>query len=285
MPMAQAREGMSNFIEKVVITAPWLAGDLDQIEVLTENPSDTNAIWVVLPKRHIILMNEEWRNVISLLRLFKGNELEVQCNLVSGNVVRPGSFWDDWVRQSSFQFYIDKIHPMVLAAVIDIIKQNFVSQETVEILDIFGGRGNFLSTLHLRIARERVKQNIHLALLDNNEKSLTSAHRILDGLSPAVTVYEATDMTAEAGWKGVLTRRPHLITAIGGLNRCVVTRSQALQIARDVFDVLENGGFLVVTGLSPVLLTANDFKNIGFEVLNMSVPEHINVDHVTWLSF
>ena len=113
-----------------------------------------------------------------------------------------------------------------------------------------------------------------MELLEREEGNLVSAREKLTGIDQ-ITVNPSVDIVQLTSLHGSVQRMPDIVTAIGGLNILVVNSVQeARHVAQMVYDVLPNGGVFIVTGFTRGYLSAKEFREIGFEVMNMSIPQN-----------
>lgn len=206
-------------------------------------------------------VHQEFGNLLSTLG---GNEVEVDTS-TNRYIDMPlfNEFWDDWKDRGLVvaDIYSEQIYLGVIQTIEDF---GVKIDEKFKAVDLFGGDGEFSEKLSSQIG----VGEFHV--IDQNVLSLGAAK----SRSGNLIVHSPVDLTnTEDVFNGV--ENPNLVTAIGGLCAQVVSRKQALRIAQKVFDGLGDGGVFIITGYSHVLLNASDFRSIGYEVLNMSVPGNI----------
>ena len=67
---------------------------------------------------------------------------------------------------------------------------------------------------------------------------------------------------------------PHVVSLVGSaLELGVVSYEDAVNLVRDTWDVMPEGGLLFIAGSDYLTLQAQDFENIGFEILEMGNPQ------------
>jgi GNAT superfamily N-acetyltransferase len=230
----------------------------------------------------------------TLFYLLKGDEVELILPFNYNPAPKGDSAWDFWHTDMSWQFagkrnpYPEEIDPLVVRSAVKAIGALGFDQggKEIVILDIFGGAGRMIRSLDGALKREHENNGgenprAKYFLIDRNAKNIEHAAKALDGLDAVIL---QKDMTAPFDIEAAIGARPQIVTCEGGLTYQVVTRKDALMIAENVYRALAPGGVFIVTGYNPSLLTANDFKGIGFTVLNKSVPENIlNYDRTAQL--
>lgn len=198
----------------------------------------------------------------NLLSKLGGNEVEIDCSQnVFGDWSAHPEWWDRWKESSPIisKIYSEQIYPSIIRTLAEYdieIGPGFVA------VDLFGGDGELAESLSIYSNNQG---EIHV--IDQNTLALEKA-KDRDG---RVIVHAPSDLIeAQDILDGV--EKPDLVTAVGGLCVQVLKRDESLNVARKVFEGLKEGGHFIVTGFSYVLLNAQDFRSLGFEVLQMSIP-------------
>lgn len=222
--------------------------------------------------------------VRGIIALMGGNEVELDQTHGPKAEPMPVNYWGGytWIISDNEvkDAYWKEIHPFTANFVAEELKG--LPSEPVEVVDLFGGTGDFARSLHYHPQVRNTGTRIHV--VDNNRSSLSDAGNLAHkfGIQDFVHTHEI-DLRREDGWEyngrnssvfppGV---HPQIVTAIGGLNEDVVTRVEAREIARKIYRQMPKEGKFIVTGYSRCLLNAAEFRKIGFKVLNMSIPEHM----------
>lgn len=214
-----------------------------------------------------------------------GNLMEVKFNDTGicapklGNIKTP-EFWANWQRterQPAPVVYSDitykiKIDPFCAAEIQPLIGRLKKDFGYVVLLDIFAGSGDFVNLVYEMAAPGL---DIWSYLIEKDPRNVEHARDLLKGYMGRERVIQAELGEGKDEVLRQLRSRPNLVTSIGGINNTVVTREDAFAIARQVYEILPEGGIFVVSGLSICHLDKDDFESIGFRVERMTVSEHV----------
>ncbi|MBI2443514.1 MAG: hypothetical protein HYV40_06465 [Candidatus Levybacteria bacterium] len=204
-------------------------------------------------------------SVRKLFGVLDGNDVEVNCRHwqdLHGEPIalEDWSTWEGWKERTR---YLDEIHRDVVSELYPRFPQ------AGSVLDIFGGDGSFLSFIQ-EIAGDQSALTYFLA--DGNPTQCVQAAD-----NPGIHIFPPVDLTKREERVMVLESVADLriVTAIGGLCRKVVREREAIEIAEDVYNFLPEGGLFVVSGLTPTYLNSGIAEDIGFTVLNKSLPQNL----------
>lgn len=209
-----------------------------------------------------------------LFKALKGDELEVRRDLQFKDA-HDDDYWDDWYSRKSpdegfyaYDTYREYLHPLVVGIIQKALP--LISQDKeISILDIFSGDGIFIKQLDKTLKPSLGSRDKRYILIDRNARLCETARKKLRKL-PATIFTE--DLTKLKDIETLIRVRPQCITAIGGIQEQVVNYKDAIAICNRVYHLLPEGGIFIVSGYWPSRLDSDDFRNIGFEVINMSVP-------------
>jgi len=167
---------------------------------------------------------------------------------------------------------VENIYPLVIDTIKRIIGQDN-SKKSITLVDICGGDGEFIELLSDSLHEDYPDSHNEYWLMDNNKRSIRMAKK---KFAEREDVYiQEDDVTQSDIIPGGV--KPKIVTIMGGLNHNVMLRGNAYNIAKVVYNKLNQGGFFIVTGYSPCLLNAEDFRTIGFNILNMIDPQSFTV--------
>ena len=136
---------------------------------------------------------------------------------------------------------------------------------------MFAGDGNFINDLRAHLQTSFPGKQFHYELIDKDGASTRDAQNLFKD-APDVDVHPPTGIVGISDLSGFLKAAPHIVTILGGLNNEVISTRSAKIIAARIYNILAEDGLLIVTGRSLPLLTAEDFKKLGFDVLNTMLP-------------
>ncbi len=226
-----------------------------------------------IPEGDRMLIHPYIDDVIELLGLLNGDEVEGEYPQASENDRLEPGYWNQWQRSSDWKTYVDEIHPTVASAVSHVLDRIKSQDKQIRVVDIFAGEGNFVQHLSGVLKQAHEDVNVAYEVIEGNPSNY---RRALDRLSSNgnVTVHPPTDMLDITSLKDILRGSPDIVTALGGLNVSVISREDARKVAQMVFDVLRPGGFFVVSGLTPSLLHADDFRAMGYRIYNQTIPQN-----------
>ena len=211
---------------------------------------------------------EPWRDVLNYL---KGDEFEI-FKLRSADTLN-NSHWNAWTDDSDYFYtvYGDEIDPTIVQTMNDMIeKLPSGHAKNPFIMDLFAGDGRLIRKLRTTYPSG------HYMMAERNEVLVNEARKKNDS---SISV-EQVDLV-KAGNFLELTHgeRPDIMIASGGLNMQVTDPAGAQAVVQKAYDALTPGGYFIATGLTEVWLKSSDFKKIGFEVLNMSMPKNVFQAH------
>ena len=213
-----------------------------------------------------------------------GNEIELDYSKLVFPLLAP-SCWScrDY---EEVKVYTGQIHPEVIR-VIDRVGSSVEPDSSPLCIDLFGGDGWMLYLVAGSSAGESIrKAGGHFLVVDQNEESEKAANLLLRTSSSSS--FLRADITGLSSLNEIAEAAPFLVTCIGGLTQGVCSRSDAVRVAKMVFDGVRPGGWFITSGFTASLLNSRDFAKIGFEVVNKVVPRnamHIIPDfHSTWQS-
>lgn len=200
----------------------------------------------------------------------RGDEVEVNTSTVYKSDLIPFAHWDGWKDGKAGKAYREGIYPKARK----VISTEVSSWDNHDLIcvDLFGGDGEFGESLASILPNNGESSEIHV--LDGHDKSLQAADsRFTHNREGRFVVHRPVDLTrVEDIFPDISS--PDIVTILGGLCEGIVTRDEALDIARKVFEGMREDGLFVVSGYTPVLLSGSDFSGTGFKVKQMSVPEN-----------
>ncbi len=210
-----------------------------------------------------------------LSRLVLGNELEYDMSTRAPPQPRDDSYWVDFDDVTEISMYRVAVHPVVSEVVRTIINQLLSDKESIEILDIFGGDGSFIKRLHSDLSLSpNTSQSIKYHLIEGNKRLYQLALRNLEQgvqLEALGTVLHQKLPAENRGLTELIGTSPDIIVATGALTQKVVkNKKQAI----DILNSIPDGAYVILTGLMPSLLNAEDFSRLDFDVHNYSIPSH-----------
>jgi len=223
------------------------------------------------------------RSIISVLN---GDQVEYDTFNFNHEAPYPIEFWDSWKIDEFRETYRHRIYPLVIGMIEYVIKEK-KTNHVLTIGDIFSGDGEFIQDLNQQISANHPERTIEYHIVDNNSSSLGQAQRRFtsrnglyqpdNGLSAMkfenIQIHQADLAIGDNPFPFV--ELPDIVTALGGLNKGVISRSDALSLTKMVYNGMKPGGFFMVSGYTSCLLNAQKFSEVGFNVLNMGVPENI----------
>jgi hypothetical protein len=217
------------------------------------------------------------RRIEEAMRWLNGNEIEVDYARTGLAAPRSSDYWAGRSAASSARdavLYRTRIHPAVADAVLSLLLYDpFLSggEDSLPILDLLGGEGNFLELLDAILPRT-IRDRVSFHLIEGDGSSVFEAEKRLTGRGDRV--YQEDVLRMES-IEEVLGLRPRIVTAIGALNNNVMTPADAFQLARKVYEALPEGGCFVLSGYTNLLIDSRLASEIGFEILNTAIPENV----------
>ena len=221
-----------------------------------------------------------WEQIQTILFSLSGNEIE------TGRIdsdSEPFSNWRWYNGHGSDKTYEEHIHPVVVKT-IEVILKKETPGSYVPILDLFSADNRFIVSLHNRLSYSCPNFEFSYHCADKEDVLLEKAAKDLgdrdltgrgSGKYGNITWRREDLRTYDFGFPEI-SEAPKIITAIGGLTNSVTTNDEAYEIAVKAHSILAPSGYFIVTGLSNCHLNSQDFADIGFNVLNKSVPERIS---------
>ncbi|HSW47490.1 MAG TPA: class I SAM-dependent methyltransferase [Candidatus Saccharimonadales bacterium] len=200
----------------------------------------------------------------------QGSEVEVDTSRFDSGSILDDYFWGNWKGGETGELYRKSIYPAVISA----INANIVLPRERKLIavDIFGGDGEFAELLVDNLTSEGRLAEVHV--VDASEIALVKASKLSTTASGLVVVQKPTNLATVNDIFPDIDTQPNLVTAIGGMCHKVINRNEALRVAGKVFEHLAEGGVFIVSGKTPVHLNADDFREVGFSVKQMSIPEN-----------
>ncbi len=200
-----------------------------------------------------------------VLEQLDGNQIEVDTSGLTEDELFSREWYDTWQAKYG-SVYDTLIHPEVLHALSRY--SDYIPASGV-VIDLGGGDGGLVKKMH-----ELPKLvNKIFYIIDNHTPSLQAAKQSLMHLKnvrilPPTNITKASDLYHSAG-------PASLITIIGVLCQGVLSREDSRRIMHQTYDALAENGVCIVTALQPILLSALEFRKLGFNILQMSVPKNI----------
>lgn len=239
----------------------------------------------VIKYYHLSFFDNEWtyssevvRRISEIIWSDTGNLVEVKINdLVRKPIdvshVEDPSFWTGWnwdpFRESLTYRVIDRVCASNLKPLIERMKLKFGK---IILLDIFAGTGLFVERVYEEAG---LGYDITSYLIERNSANCRYARERLGRTARNATVIEAELGEGKGQVLARLPERPNLVTSIGGIDESVVKREDAFTVAKQVYNLLPEGGIFVVSGFTYCLLDKEDFESIGFIVEQMTIPKNI----------
>jgi len=214
-------------------------------------------------KEAVLLGVRPGSTILQLLRFTDGVETEFCTTQELGNGF-DNAYWDAWDCFEHYYIYSAFIDPWI-ERMIAIALSEFRGPRRPLVVDLLGGNGRLIERLREQFTRA------DYALIDRNAFLLEQAVESL--MVFGVQLYQRDIRTVE-DFVALLLRKPDVVISSGGLNKDVLSREDAHLVAERIFAALPASGLWIVTGWSSVLLTAADFSEIGFNVLNRSIPKN-----------
>ncbi|MBN2145095.1 MAG: NAD(P)-dependent oxidoreductase, partial [Candidatus Aureabacteria bacterium] len=208
-----------------------------------------------------------------IVHQLKGNEVEYRQSR-SGNLQSNSSeFWTTWNQTEPhlIQQYRDVIDTNVARAVRAVLKDD--AGPNPGVLELFSYDAPMTEMLMAERDKHADDETVRHAVMDRDKAAMERARQKFIG--KPVGVYER-DISQVVDFRQEIGFVPHVITSVGGLNSYVVTREEALPVAQRVFQALPEGGYFIVSGITLCHLNSDDFRGMGFEVLNYSIPQRFS---------
>ena len=218
---------------------------------------------------------QEERKLREPLTLFtaclSGNEIEVDTSRVPTEPSFSNSFWDDWRSLGAGDVYTLDIYPSAIKALRE--HGPAALDKKIVAVDLFGGDGEFAKRIASCFALAGQKYEVHV--IDRNKKSLdTASNRSATTDHGKFVVHRPVDIIETDDIFPNINSRPDVVTAMGGLCQYIITRDEAFHVASMVYEGMRNGGIFIATGYTEMRLNAQDFREIGFRVEQMSIPKN-----------
>jgi len=214
------------------------------------------------------------KNLTHLLSGLAGDEVELDTTKLNLDQVWPSVYWNFWKNGYIARVYRTSIYPLVAQIMNEIISQSSQVNSSITWADLFGGDGEFVELILQAQQGNTIMPRIYI--VDRSYPSINIARARFsnyneDGYSiicleadlADIDPFEEIDVSFD------------ICTAIGGFNREVITRAQALEILQRTLPNINSGAILIITGYTPCLLNSKDFLSYPLEILNMSIPSKI----------
>lgn len=204
----------------------------------------------------------------------EGDEVEVDTTkplYLDKSSLYWDSLWKDLgLTGSNYKW---EIYPQVVKVVLAALEEVGLDATGIHFVDLFGEDGDFIKQLQSRLPQQ-LQSTLTFHIIDASAPSLDRARKLFREnknvvVQPAQYIHPNKQVFQE------VPTPPKLVTAIGGLCGSVISREEALGITEQIYEEMAEEGLFVVTGRTGVLLNANDFLRIGFNVRQMSVPTNV----------
>ncbi|MFC1617559.1 methionine biosynthesis protein MetW, partial [Candidatus Margulisiibacteriota bacterium] len=186
-----------------------------------------------------------------------GNQFEEDRSkiITDSHIIRKDSFWNSSIIQKS-RFYFksyDSINKW--------IKKNLPNNS--KIIDCGSGKGALLGML------EKTKKYKCWGI----EKNKPSAKQSQKKLTSKVIQGDLCELK-EIIEKHKELKNPNCLIFSGILTREVISKQNALKILKTSKQCLANNGVIIITGFAPNYFNSNDYKKMGFKVINTYDPNN-----------
>ena len=238
---------------------------------LTGNPSDVIRVHGVnAERRHVELEGRgafelDQDKKVDFFRLLyeveeglSGDEFETE-GTCAGESLQPASFWETEYSMEDARAYIQIIRPKVLGALQRLMAH--WPHPGTQAVDLLGGDSHFARGV--RTLAETAGIHLDVSVLDRSNRSAEKCLQAEPPLRHIQCDINRDDLVS------LLPADLGLVTCLGGLTSQVVTIDTAHRASCEVFEALNPGGYFILSGRTPIHLNAADFREIGFEVLNM----------------
>lgn len=214
-----------------------------------------------------------------LKHIFKGDRLEVVVEEQYRYI--DNSFWSDWSGTKAWDTYSKEIHPILETAVLEAL--DHLNVQSPNILEICAGTGLLAKKIIHSWTQKHPAQDtmIQYTLLEKNEESRSKAQLNLNEMTNVIIVEndlinDAVYFRDPAKTEPIPPNSVDVIVGSGAITHEVLQdKKQAEQAMRKLAHCLKPGGYMILSGWSHSLFSAKEFKNMGFEVINMSTPKSI----------
>lgn len=185
-------------------------------------------------------------------------------------------YWDEaWKDRHPFigNVYRFGVYPRVINAILD--RFNDINGTTdIHCVDLFGGDGEFVELLKSKIDQEK-RSAFTFHIIDASGPSLDRARERFVKDDGNVVVHSPRYLQSDQVVFQNVPNPPKFVTAVGGLCGSIMSRQEALSLTERIYEEMAKNSMFVVSGMTGVLLNSEDFKQIGFQVLNMAVSENV----------
>lgn len=175
--------------------------------------------------------------------------------------------WNDWKAkdQRAARAYENLIYPVCLEYVRKITKL----KKNIRVLEICAGDGEFAKS----VLKENCGINFY-TLIDSNLQACGKAtENLTEFIEKKLSKVILDDIRKYKFENDSAIKDSDMIIGIGALTTSVTeTHEVALEILTMLSKCLKIGGYVLLAGYTPSLLCSDDFKNKGFEVINMYGP-------------
>ena len=253
-------------------------GGLDSYEILTEIINDGNSSKVIDCERFILKnrkqflnMNKKEKEIFEknvIISLFNGSRCEI-FQYPDVSYTKSSEYWNDWWAKETNQIthYREIIYPLMSSAVLNVLQLLDKKNETtspLKIMEIAGGNGELAEII---LDNDEYPENAGYVFLEMNEPSLQEAKGKLQKFQNVE--FFQTDLVNDKAYGTVSSSSVDLVLGSGILTRCVLNNTKdAETILKKVYHYLKAEGYLILAGHAEMLLSANHFKNAGFDVIN-----------------
>ncbi len=222
------------------------------------------------------------------IRLLKGNELQLRIVSISKLLEeredeRHKKFrvsderWNTWHEKEEYRLFRGEIHPVMIKVVEGVAAHMKEYKEDISILDVYGLDGMFLKNLSQSLSAVHPELNFQLSLLDKNEVQLERAKEHLENLD-GTHIFPSTDIRYLKNNPDFLKQKFDIITSIGGINTKTDSIEESYQIVENMYELLSEEGVLIISGLTGNSFQSKSLRAIGFEVMNVTVPQNISYE-------
>ncbi|MFH2145271.1 MAG: class I SAM-dependent methyltransferase [Candidatus Omnitrophota bacterium] len=213
--------------------------------------------------------------LVEIIKSLPGNKVEIVLPASAIPAPRSRDNWEeDWKETIYHKVVYSSIYDEAIREVETIISGFFQAETDVALVDIGGGDGEFIELLNRFIKTRSAKRDPAYWLIDDSAKSIKKAQKRLADI-PRCTIVKDNIFSLSSIIQNNLIS-PQIITALGVINAHVMDKNQALFVAQQAYEQLQAGGYFIVSGKTFSLVSAAEFRRMGFEVLKMSIPQNID---------
>jgi len=214
---------------------------------------------------------------IHMSRLVDGNRYQL-TDLQQNVKALKDSYWDDWKeRGADRDFYHRHLYPLMNMFACELSTKRLKNRR---VLEVCAGDG----VLAGYILQRNPEEITEYSLIELNERSCNKAKENL-AVEPRAHVHRGDVTTPEAYARATGGKKVGLVIGSGALTHQVLPdRNIALAALDQIADTLEDGGFLLLSGVSGHWVHAKDLTERNFVVLNQSIP-YSNFSEYPYLQF